>query len=137
MVPSTLSMPFCFWGKGENTMQVQSSQSIPVYAGRIAELTTKRRRTNPLVFGGGLSGCGCGPVGGCGCSGLSGLAQSASLDQIISNAFSWLGGTVESNLPASAAVPPTVGSTGALITTLTQWAPYIIGGYLLYKVVSK
>lgn len=119
-------------------MIAQSSQSVPIYTGRIAQLTTKRRRTNPVTFGGGLSGCGCGPVGGCGCSGggLSGLAQSVSLDQIISNAFNWLGGTVESNLPTSAAVPPQVGSTGALLTTIQQWLPYIIGGYLLYKVVK-
>jgi hypothetical protein len=120
-------------------MQVTSSQSVPIYAGRIAALTTKRRRTNQ-TFGSkpfGLSGCGCGPVGGCGCSGgLSGLGQSASLDQIIANAFNWLGGTVQANLPASASVPPQYGSAGALSTTLQQWLPWIIGGYLVYKVIK-
>lgn len=120
-------------------MQIQSSQSIPVYAGRIAQLTTLRRRTNP-TFGakpfGGLSGCGCGPVGGCGCEGMSGLAQSSSLDSIIANAFNWLSGTVQSALPTSASVPPQYGSAGALSTTIQQWLPYLIGGYLLYKVVK-
>ena len=120
-------------------MIAQSSQSVPIYTGRIAQLTTKRRRTNPNVFGGGLSGCGCGPVGGCGCSGggLSGLAQSVSLDQIIANAANWLGGYAQSQLPASASLPPQYGSAGALSTTLQQWLPWIIGGYLVYKVVSK
>jgi hypothetical protein len=133
-------MPFFFWGKGKKRMQIQSSQGVPIFPGFVAQIST-RRGTPPFgakPFGGLSGGCGCGPVGGCGCgSGLSGLAQSPSLDQIISNTFSWLGGTVESSLPTSAAIPPQVGSTGALLATLQQWLPYIIGGYLIYKVASK
>jgi len=136
-------------------MLAQSSQSIPVYAQRIAQLTTKRRRTNPTFgtrpFSGGLSGCGCGPVGGCDCEGLggyavpyqsqygyglAGLGQSASLDQIISNAFSWLSGTVQGALPPSASVPPQYGSTGALSTMVQQWLPWVIGGYIVYRLVK-
>lgn len=129
-------------------MLAVSSQAVPINPGNLANIS---RQVFPKPFGafaGDPGACGCSPVGGCGCNGddtysppttlhgLRGLGQTTSLDQIISNTFSWLGGTVESNLPASAAVPPSVGSTGALITTLTQWAPYIIGGYLLYKAMK-
>src|SRR6516165_8432575 len=82
----------------------------------------------------GLKGCGCGPVGGCGCTpGLQGMGQ-VSLDQIIANAANWLGGFAQSQLPTSASVPPQYGSTGALSTQLQTLLPWIIGGYLLYKV---
>jgi hypothetical protein len=100
-----------------------------------------------------LGACGCGPVNGCSCDGpsgmqafdpgagpgargLSGLGQSASLDSIISNTFSWLGGVVQTQLPASAALPPAVGSTGALINSLMTYAPYILIGYLAYKAIK-
>jgi hypothetical protein len=114
--------------------------------------------SNPYGFRGnkslsGMGACGCGPVGGCSCDGpsgmqafdpgagpgargLSGLGQSASLDTIISNTFSWLGGVVQTQLPASAALPPAVGSTGALINTLMTYAPYILIGYLAYKAIK-
>jgi hypothetical protein len=105
----------------------------------------------------GYSGCDCGPVGGCNCSSLSGyssvgvydpgravfkkrgvagLGQSVSLDQMIQNAASWLGGFAQSQLPASAAVPPQYGSTGALATSLTNLAPWLIGGFLIYKLIK-
>lgn len=112
---------------------------------------------NPMALRG-YGGCSCASPsvgGGCGCSGmgaydpgrgvfvvpgrpgtLKGLGQNASLDQIISNAFNWLGGVVQSNLPASAAVPPQYGSTGAIGTQLMQWAPYLLIGYLAYKVIK-
>lgn len=109
--------------------------------------------TQPHVFHGvrngmrGLQGCpGGGHVSctgnGCGCSGGSGLnglgqALSPSLDSVIQGAFAWLGGSVQANLPASAAVSPNIGSAGAALTTLMGYLPYIVGGYLLYKVVSK
>jgi hypothetical protein len=96
--------------------------------------------------GGGFGGCGCGPVGGCDCqeaSGMQGLGrpflgmgQSASLDQIIQNAANWLGSFASSQLPASAAVPPQYGSAGNIITTLTNYAPYLLIGYLAYKALK-
>jgi hypothetical protein len=93
-------------------------------------------RPNRLRTGSGLAGCGCGPVGGCGCApGLQGMGQS-SLDQIIANAANWLGGFAQSQLPPSAAVPPQYGSSGAVVTQLTQWIPWIIGGYLLYMFIK-
>ena len=84
-----------------------------------------------------LKGCGCGPVGGCSCTpGLQGLGQNVSLDQIIANAANWLGGFAQSQLPSSASVPPQYGSTGALSTQLQAWLPWIIGGFLVYKLVK-
>jgi hypothetical protein len=81
-------------------------------------------------------GCGCSPVSGCGCgSGFSGLSQGTSLDSIIASAANWLGGFAQSQLPASAAVAPQYGSTGALMTQLQGWIPYIVIGYLAYKVI--
>jgi hypothetical protein len=114
------------------------------------------RGGNPAALRGLKGGCGCGPSGGaCSCPGLgaydpgrgvfarpglSGLGQNQSLDQLIANAFNWLSGTVQSNLPSSAAVPPQYGSPGAigtqLTTQLTQWLPYIIGGFIVYKLVK-
>jgi hypothetical protein len=115
---------------------------------------------NPAGMRGLHGGCGCGPSGGaCSCPGMGGLkggydpgmavfgprrsrvpgvhgmGQNSSLDQIISNAFNWLGGTVQASLPPSAAVPPQYGSTGAIGTQLMQWLPYIVGGYIVYKLV--
>lgn len=85
----------------------------------------------------GLKGCGCGPVGGCSCSpSLQGMGQNVSLDQIIANAANWLGGFAQSQLPTSASVPPQYGSTGALSTQLQAWLPWIIGGFLVYKLVK-
>lgn len=93
--------------------------------------------TNPAPGLSGVpGGCGCGPVEGCRCSGLSGMGQNASLDQVIANTFSWLGGAVQSSLPASAAVPPGYGSVGALATNLMNWAPYLVIGYLAYKLIK-
>lgn len=138
------------------------SSGTPIYPGLVAKLSEPRVfGTSPFrtLSGGnalglrGYGGCSCAPGGGaCGCSGMgaydpgravyarrpgmSGLGQSASLDQIISNAFSWLGGMVQSNLPASAAVPPQYGSAGAIGTQIMQWAPYILIGYLAYKVIK-
>jgi hypothetical protein len=89
----------------------------------------------------GMGGCGCGPVSGCSCSsdglsGFKGLSQSPSLDSIIQNTASWLGSVAASQLPASAAVPPAVGSTGAIINTLMTYAPYLVIGYLAYKALK-
>lgn len=137
------------------------SSGTPIYSGYVASLTEPRPfGTSPFRgFGGGnalglrgYGGCSCAPGGACGCSGvgaydpgravfakrpgMKGLGQNASLDQIISNAFSWLGGVVQSNLPPSAAVPPQYGSAGAIGTQLMQWAPYIVIGYLAYKVIK-
>lgn len=84
----------------------------------------------------GMRACGCGPTTGCGCTpGLEGL-RATSLDQIINNTFSWLSGVVQSNLPNSAAVPPQYGSAGSVATQVQDWLPYIIGGYLLYRLVK-
>lgn len=109
--------------------------------------------TQPHVFHGvrngmrGLQGCpGGGHVSctgnGCGCSGgsgLHGLAQgtSPSLDALLQGAFSWLGAATTSALPASASVSPNFGSGGSISTLIQNYLPYIIGGYLLYRVVSK
>jgi hypothetical protein len=142
-----------------------NSGSVPIYPGYVAKLSEPRpfgtspfRGGNPRGMRGGnawamrgYGGCGCDSGGGaCSCSGLGaydpgmaiygpprrGLGQNASLDQIISNAFNWLSGTVQANLPGSAAVPPQYGSTGALGTQLLQWAPWIIGGFLVYKLIK-
>lgn len=93
---------------------------------------------NPAPGLKGMGACGCGPVGGCSCGndGLSGMGQSVSLDQIISNTATWLGGFAQSQLPASAAVPPGYGSIGGLATQLMNWAPYILIGYLGYKLIK-
>ena len=143
-------------------MQPVSSSAIPIFPGYVASISSPRPfGTSPYRgFRGGdagqmrgiYSGCGCAPGGSCGCSGLGaydpgravyakrpgmrGLGQTASLDQIIANSFNWLGGIVQSNLPASAAVPPQYGSAGAIGTQLTQWAPYIIIGFLAYKLIK-
>jgi hypothetical protein len=94
--------------------------------------------TNPAPGLRGMSACGCGPVGGCECGppSLSGMGQNASLDQVIANATSWLGGLAQASLPASAAVPPGYGSVGALATNLMNWAPYLVIGYLAYKLIK-
>jgi hypothetical protein len=140
------------------------SSGTPIYPGYLASIAEPRVfGTSPFrgkgMGGGnplgmrGYGGCSCAPGGGaCGCSGVGaydpgravyakragmrGLGQTASLDQIISNAFSWLGGVVQSNLPPSAAVPPQYGSAGAIGTQIMQWAPYLLIGYLAYKVIK-
>jgi hypothetical protein len=89
----------------------------------------------------GMGSCGCGPVGGCQCgppgfTGFRGLGQNASLDQVIANATSWLGGLAQSQLPASAAVPPGYGTVGGLATNLMNWAPYLVIGYLAYRLIK-
>jgi hypothetical protein len=81
-----------------------------------------------------MSGCGCDASGGCDCA--PGLRQNTSLDQLISNAANWLSGFAQSQLPPSASLPPQYGSTGALSTTLQQWLPWIIGGYIVYRLVK-
>jgi hypothetical protein len=137
------------------------SSGTPIYPGYVAKLSEPRvfgtspfrnlSGGNPLALRG-YGGCSCLPGGSCGCSGMgaydpgravygpkrgmAGLGQTASLDQIIANAFSWLSGTVQANLPGSAAVPPQYGSAGAIGTQLMQWAPYILVGYLAYKVIK-
>lgn len=119
-----------------------SGKGVPIFPGFVAQISSRPRnvRFGAKPFGGlaGMS-CSCGPVGGCGCgsSGLGRLGQSASLDQVISNATAWLTGVAESNLPASAALPSNVGSLGSLSATITQYLPYIIGGVLVYMIVSK
>ena len=80
--------------------------------------------------------CGCSPTGGCGCGGFSGFSQGTSLDSIIQQAASWLGGYAQSQLPASASVPPQYGSTGALSATLQSWLPLIIGGYIVSRLLK-
>lgn len=65
-----------------------------------------------------------------------GLSQGTSLDSIIQSAANWLGGFAQSELPASASVPPQYGSAGALSTQLQNWLPYIVIGYLAYKVIK-
>lgn len=86
----------------------------------------------------GMGACGCGPVGGCSCGppSLGGLGQNVSLDQIISNAANWLGGYAQSQLPTSAAVPPGYATAGGLATQLMNWLPYIVIGYLGYKLIK-
>jgi hypothetical protein len=85
----------------------------------------------------GMRGCGCGPAGGCGCTpGMSGLRQNVSLDQIISNAFNWFSGVVQTQLPPSASLPPQYGSAGSISTQVQQWLPWIIGGYLVYRLIK-
>jgi hypothetical protein len=141
-------------------MRPVNSSAIPIYPGYIAKLSEPQFGTSPYKgFRGGnasgmrgMRGCGCAsPSGsGCGCSGvgaydpgravfarpgMNGMGN-ASLDQIISNAFNWLGGVVQSNLPASAAVPPQYGSGGAIGTELLQYVPYIIGGLIVYKLIK-
>lgn len=141
-----------------------SSKAVPIYPGYVAELSASPYMfgASPFNKGYGLKGCGCGPSGGCGCSPvtmaglrhggggqggrgmggrsgsgtLSGLNQNVSLDQIIANAFNWLGGLAQSQLPPSYSVPPQYGSTGALSSQLQQWLPYIIIGVLAYKVIK-
>lgn len=147
-------------------MIANKSGGTPIYPGYLAKIAEPRpfgtspfrayvpvrqfRGGNPVGLRG---GCGCGPTGGaCSCPGmgaydpgrgvfapkhgLHGLGQNVSLDQIIGNAFNWLGGTVQASLPGSAAVPPQYGSTGAVSTQLMQWLPYIIGGFLVYKLIK-
>jgi len=81
--------------------------------------------------------CGCSPTTGCGCGqGFSGFRQGTSLDSIIQQAASWLGGFAQSQLPPSASVPPQYGSAGALSTQLQGWLPYIVIGYLAYRVIK-
>lgn len=83
-------------------------------------------------------GCGCSPTTGCGCTpsgGFAGFAQGTSLDSIIQNAANWLGGYAQSQLPTSAAVPPGAGSLGGFINTVQPYIPYIILGYIAYKVM--
>jgi hypothetical protein len=107
----------------------RTSLSIPIYTGFGASPWNRGLK--------GLGGCGCGGgCGSCGSTGLSGLGQTSSLDQIIASAANWLGGFAQSQLPASAALPPQYGSTGALATSLTQWLPYIVGGIILYKLIK-
>jgi hypothetical protein len=110
----------------------------------------------------GLKGCGCAPGQGCGCTpglgrnggggggshsgsgsmvgshggGLYGLGQTSSLDSIIQSAANWLGGFAQSQLPPSAAVPPGYGSVGGAITQLTPYIPYVIVGYLAYRLLK-
>lgn len=120
-------------------MIATSSKGVPIFPGFLAQISSRPRnvRFGAKPFSG--YGCSCGPVGGCGCgpSGLGAFGQSASLDQVISNATAWLTGVAESNLPASAAVPSNIGSLGSLSATITQYLPYIIGGVLVYMLVSK
>lgn len=140
------------------------SQGVPIYPGMMAKLSEPRpfgtspfrayvpirqfRGGNPMALRG-YGSCGCAPGGGaCSCPGMgaydpgravfgmSGMGQNVSLDQIIANAFNWLGGTVQASLPGSAAVPPQYGSGGAIGTQLLQWVPYIIGGLLVYKLIK-
>jgi hypothetical protein len=105
--------------------------------------------TSPYLRG--LGSCGCDVTTGCMCNpgmarypgfgaydpgrGLGGLGQ-VSLDQMIANAANWLSGFAQAQLPASAAVPPQYGSTGALGTQLINLAPWVIGGYLVYKLIK-
>ncbi len=120
-------------------MQILGSQAVPIYPGYTAKISSVPRPFGRKVFSG-LNGCGCGPVNGCNCtspSGFAGLGQTSSLDQIIANTFSWLGGTVQASLPASASVAPQYGTAGSLSATIQTWIPWIIGGYLVYKVISK
>jgi hypothetical protein len=117
------------------------SSAMPIYPGYLSLISGAKPRFGTSPFKSnlrGLGGCGCGPVGGCGCSspGLSGLGQSPTLDSIISNTMSWLGGVAQSQLPASAALPPNYGSAGAALTSLSQYLPYIIGGYLVYRLLK-
>jgi hypothetical protein len=147
-------------------MIANKSGGTPIFPGYLAKIAEPRafgtspfrgyvpirqfRGGNPYGLRG--SGCGCGPSGG-GCScpgmgvydpgravfakpGMGKMGQNASLDQIIGNTFNWLSGTVQASLPGTAAVPPQYGSGGAIGTQLLQWAPYIIGGILVYKLIK-
>ncbi len=119
-------------------MQILGSQATPIYPGYVSKLSSNPRPFGRKVFSG-LGGCGCGPVNGCNCTShgqLSGFGAS-SLDQIISNTFSWLSGTVQNALPPSASVDPQYGTAGSLSTSIQQWLPWIIGGFLVYKVIKK
>lgn len=96
--------------------------------------------TNPTPQLKGMGACGCGPVNGCTCGpppvGMAGMGQTVSLDQLIANATNWLTGVAQSSLPASASVPPGYGSAGGVVTQLMNWAPYLLIGYLAYKVIK-
>jgi hypothetical protein len=138
-------------------MRPFQSVGIPINPVSTAFISTPASLKGSSLRGLRGSGCGCGPAGGCQCYnpgvsaydpgrgvfapgpvrwGMRGLGQNASLDQIIANTFSWVGGIVQTNLPASAAVPPQYGSTGAIGTQIMQWAPYLLIGYLAYKVIK-
>lgn len=107
-------------------------------------------------------GCDCAPGGGCGCTGMAAsgvdvtqfpgmtngmrmytpfmkpsgmgrMGDATSLDSLISSAFGFVSGAVQSSLPATAAVPPSIGSFGAAFTSLTGILPYLVVGYLLYR----
>lgn len=115
------------------------SSAVPINPGHLA-LISGAKPNRQVIYSGmrGMASCGCSPVSGCGCgmNGMAGLGQSASLDQIISNAFSWLSGTVQTAAGPSAAVPSGVSSLGTAFTTLTGYLPYIIIGYLAYKAIK-
>jgi hypothetical protein len=74
----------------------------------------------------GLRGCGCDPVGGCGCTpGFHGF-----FDQIGQSVADWFRGFSQSTLPAQQQTSPyPFGIPG-------QWIPYIIGGFLVYKLLK-
>ena len=128
----------------------RTSLSVPIYTGYGGN--PWQRGAQPKIVYGSLrgmnGGCGCSPISGCGCGGsglqryngdpnLSGMGQMTSLDQIIANAANWFGGWVQTQLPASASVPPQYGSGGALSTTFQQWLPWIVVGGLAYLVIRR
>ena len=122
-----------------------NTSKLPLNLRTLAITTSSPYQVNPgYGFGGspfrehGLRGCGCSPSTGCSCApGLAGLGQATSLDSIIQSAANWLGGFAQSQLPASAAVPPQYGSTGALAAQLQGWLPYIVIGALAYMVIKR
>jgi hypothetical protein len=138
-------------------MRAFAASGIPIHPGYTAMISTNGLTPNPFGTSPyrrgmrGMRGCGCSSTSGCGCSPGMGaydpgravygpsrttLGQNASLDQMIGNAFGWLSGMVQTNLPASAAVPPQYGSTGALTTQIMNLAPWVIGGYLVMKALK-
>lgn len=59
-----------------------------------------------------------------------------SVDSLINSAFGLLSGTITGSLPSTAAVPPGASNLGATLTSLTQYLPYIIGGYVIYRMMK-
>jgi hypothetical protein len=125
-------------------MRAYQTSLLPMNLARSAVLSGSPYNRGPgfgkQPFRPGFRGaCGCSPTTGCGCgtsSGFSGFRQGTSLDQIIQNAANWLSGYAQSQLPPSAAVPPGAGSVGGIITTLQPYIPYLILGWIAYKVIK-
>jgi hypothetical protein len=112
-------------------LRLATSQSTPIrldYMSRISSSPFQQQYNfgaNPFQRKG-LHGCGCDPRGGCGCMpGFHGF-----FDQIGQSVADWFRGFSQSTLPAQQQTSPyPFGIPG-------QWIPYIIGGFLVYKLLK-